>query len=104
MQYEYCLPSYRKRGYYRGIKQRVLLDIQLPQKFRTVDLRRCHEMAVERNEKFTEDAGMIVQYLSKPVHVLKGSEINKKITTPLDIKMSEFLYDEMLASKRGGAK
>lgn len=86
------------------LERESLLDIQLPQKFRTEDLRRCHEMAVERNEKFTEDAGMIVHYLGKPVHVLKGSEINKKITTPLDIKISEILYDEMLMRNRGGAK
>ena len=86
------------------LKRETLLNIQLPQKFRTDDLRKCHELARQMNDKFTEDAGMIVKYLGKPVNVLRGSEINKKITTPLDVKISEILYDEMLARKRGGVK
>lgn len=74
-----------------------LLNIQLPQKFRTETLKLAHRKAQKANDVFTEDASAVFHY-GDVVEYITGSDQNFKITTKLDVQMAEFLLigDESL--------
>ena len=60
---------------------------QTPQAFRTELLVRAHQRA--RAEGFTgTDDCMLVERLGFPVHVIEGSDMNIKITTPADLLLA----------------
>ena len=73
-----------------------LVNIQLPQKFSKKDLIECHNLAIQENKQFTEDAGMIYYYLKKPVYCLTGKSYNIKITEYIDSLFGEIIYQEDL--------
>jgi 2-C-methyl-D-erythritol 4-phosphate cytidylyltransferase len=80
-----------KEQHIGGILDRAsLLNIQLPQKFKTETLRNAHEQAVAAKETFTEDASAVFKYGGK-VSYVTGSERNFKITAKLDVDLAEFL-------------
>jgi len=67
-----------------------LLNIQLPQKFKTETLKIAHAKAQKSGEVFTEDASAVFHY-GNIVEYITGSDRNFKITTKLDVQMAEFL-------------
>ncbi len=77
------------------LKRDELVNIQLPQKFVKQDILKCHEKAIEDQQFFTEDAGMIKHYLDKDVYCLKGQAYNIKITEYFDLLFGEALYREI---------
>jgi len=66
--------------------------VQTPQGFDAALLRRAHAEAAGWNEAraaaVTDDA-MLAESLGVPVHVVEGSAMSLKITTPLDLLLAE---------------
>jgi 2-C-methyl-D-erythritol 4-phosphate cytidylyltransferase len=60
---------------------------QTPQAFRRELLTEAHRNALEKNITGTDDC-MLVELLGKPVHVIEGSDMNIKITTPADLEIA----------------
>ena len=71
-----------------------LVNIQLPQKFNKNDLLKCHELASAESKMFTEDSGMLLYYLKKPVYCLRGKSTNIKITEHIDLLFGETIFKE----------
>lgn len=73
-------------------------EVQMPQKYFTKLLIDCHEEAIKRNGNYTDDAQLVLSnchicnYNIIP-HVITGLEGNIKITTPLDLKIAEGIYN-----------
>ena len=72
-------------------------EVQMPQKYLTEMLFKCHEYAIKRNALYTDDSELVIcnsyscGYDIKP-KVIEGLEENIKITTPLDLKIAECIY------------
>jgi len=69
-----------------------VLCVQLPQIFNTVLLKRAHESG--RGKCYTDDSSTLFYELSITPIILEGLDENIKITTPLDIKIAEVIYNE----------
>ena len=63
----------------------ALWTVQTPQAFRAPLLRAAHARAYRDGAVGTDDA-MLVERLGQPVRVVRGSELNVKITTPGDLR------------------
>lgn len=69
-------------------------EVQMPQKFKTKLLMEAHEKAKEDHLiNFTDDAALIMECSDIKPKVLKGEQCNIKITTPLDLKIAEGIYE-----------
>ena len=73
-----------------------LLRCQTPQAFRLSVITRAHELALaDPDYEPTDDCGVVLRYLPDvPVHVVRGSERNLKITYPRDLAIARLLMDE----------
>ena len=65
-----------------------IFAIQTPQVFQTHTLVIAHRIARDENIWGTDDA-MLVEKTGRPVYVIRGSEENIKITTPIDLTIAE---------------
>jgi 2-C-methyl-D-erythritol 4-phosphate cytidylyltransferase len=75
------------------IDRDILVNVQLPQVFNTDILKKAHYKALEKD--YSDDSSLVWSELGiKPIFI-KGLEENIKITTPIDIKVSEVLYEEL---------
>lgn len=74
-----------------------LVNVQLPQKFNTIKLRKAFEKAIADRKEFTEDSSLFYTYQSdEVVKILKGSEYNVKVTYPIDFLIGETIYKEYI--------
>ncbi|NLE03550.1 MAG: NTP transferase domain-containing protein [Crenarchaeota archaeon] len=78
------------------LERKELINVQLPQKFNKALLLACHEKSILNGENFTEDASLIYHYTNQKIKILKGSENNIKITTPLDLVLAESIYKDLV--------
>jgi len=69
-----------------------LYYIQTPQAFRYDILKNAHEK-VKAEINITDDASL-VEMMGQKVKIIDGDYENIKITTPIDLKMAEFLLSE----------
>jgi 2-C-methyl-D-erythritol 4-phosphate cytidylyltransferase/2-C-methyl-D-erythritol 2,4-cyclodiphosphate synthase len=76
-----------------------LWSIQTPQGFRTKLLKEAHQK-FEKNDDFTDDAGM-VEALGQTVHMVRGSRMNFKITTEDDFIMAKQLVAARFETRTG---
>lgn len=67
--------------------------IQTPQAFSTEILRKAHECARREGWPEATDDAALVEKLGVPVKIVRGSERNIKVTTPLDLEMVRFLLE-----------
>jgi 2-C-methyl-D-erythritol 4-phosphate cytidylyltransferase len=81
-------------------KREEFLRGQTPQTFRYDLIVRAHREAKERGFTLTDDCGLIIA-IGEKVAVVKGSEENLKITTPLDLKVAEALLAIREKVKKG---
>lgn len=82
------------------VKRDYIKVVQLPQKFNTHELRVCHKRAIMDGKRdFTDDSSMMWYYGQK-INFIEGLEENVKITTPLDVKIAEVLYEENSRNNR----
>lgn len=72
------------------IERDSIINVQLPQKFKYDNLKEAHLIAKENGKFYTEDATLVYD-AGFPVHYLSGNENNIKVTSKLDIVISEFL-------------
>jgi len=72
-----------RRFYWRG---------QTPQGFHTSVIKKAHEKAIKENFQATDDCGLVLRYNLASVYVVKGEEENIKITTPLDIYITDKIF------------
>ena len=73
-------------------RRKTLWQIQTPQVFKTALLKKAYQKAGREGFIGTDDASL-VEWLGKPVKVVKGSVNNIKITYPQDLKWAELLIE-----------
>jgi 2-C-methyl-D-erythritol 4-phosphate cytidylyltransferase len=74
------------------LSRQKLVNVQLPQKFATADLKKAHAQAHAAGKSYTEDASMVFE-CGLPVSITTGSERNFKITTPEDLLIANLIAD-----------
>lgn len=78
-----------------------LVNVQLPQKFRTKEILESHIKAEEENRAFTEDASLLFYYNPEvKIKIIKGKDYNIKITTRMDMLTGEIIYDEFFRRRK----
>ena len=67
---------------------------QTPQAFRLSTIRHAYELAAaDPHFKATDDCSVVLRYLpSVPIHVVPGDEYNMKVTHPLDVFLTDKLF------------
>lgn len=73
--------------------------IQLPQVFDTQALKTAHESAKGKN--YTDDSSLFFYESGTAPVFIEGTNENIKITTPIDIKLAEVIYNEACIDNRG---
>lgn len=74
-------------------QRKYMMRGQTPQAFHVELLRKAHSLAEsDRQNEFTDDCGLILQYALSEVYVVQGEERNIKITYPEDIFMADKLF------------
>ena len=68
-------------------------EVQMPQKYKTSILRTAHYKT--RIENASDDAALVIETLGLFPTIIEGIEQNIKITTPLDLKIANAIYDEV---------
>ncbi len=81
-------------------KREEFLRGQTPQTFRYDLIIKAHARAMEKGLNLTDDCGLVVA-MGEKVAVVKGSEENLKITTPLDLRVAEALLAIREKVKKG---
>ena len=66
-------------------------EIQMPQKYETRLLRQAHNLAFHND--YTDDAALVIDMTEVTPVIVPGMEENIKITTPLDLKIAEAIYN-----------
>ncbi|WP_052851035.1 bifunctional cytidylyltransferase/SDR family oxidoreductase [Streptomyces avicenniae] len=67
---------------------------QTPQAFRLSTIRRAYEVAAgDPNFQATDDCSVVLKYLPDvPIHVVPGDEFNMKVTQPVDVFITDKLF------------
>ncbi|MEO5501172.1 MAG: 2-C-methyl-D-erythritol 4-phosphate cytidylyltransferase [Ginsengibacter sp.] len=88
-----CKDSLRiiKKNENKSISRDVVRLIQTPQTFHSKILIPAYK--IDHKSQFTDDAGVVEAYGVK-VHLVEGEEFNFKITTPLDLKLAEYIIEQ----------
>jgi 2-C-methyl-D-erythritol 4-phosphate cytidylyltransferase len=74
-------------------------NVQLPQKFNRVLLTDAHGQ--RWGENFSDDASLVSDFKKDcEITFIDGSDANIKITSPLDVRIAEVLYEEFSGSYR----
>ncbi len=68
---------------------------QTPQGFEVKLLKQCHEKGSQLGWSVTDDAALF-EKCDIPVLIVKGEETNLKLTTPVDLAISEFILRQRL--------
>lgn len=78
-----------------------LINVQLPQKFRTNLLLESHRYAKEDSRIFTEDSSMVYHYFpDERIVICPGMEYNIKLTTRQDMITGEIIYQEVFCKRK----
>ena len=85
-----------------GILDRsILVNVQLPQKFKTSLILNAHLKAEREGAFFTEDASLLFYYCPEvKIKIVKGKEYNIKVTTHIDMLAGEIIYDEIFRRRK----
>lgn len=77
------------------IDREICGEVQMPQKYKTSFLIDNHEKAIEdKLFLFSDDLALIMYYNNLCIpKIIKGEQQNIKITTPLDLKIAEGIYE-----------
>ena len=76
-------------------KRSCLKRVQTPQSFRVELIKKAHKMAQdEQDTDFTDDCGLILKYNLAQIHIVKGDEINLKITQKSDLEIINNLNEK----------
>ncbi|NEP47283.1 MAG: hypothetical protein F6K35_52120, partial [Okeania sp. SIO2H7] len=83
--------------------RRNLWAAQTPQGFEVKLLKECHEKGHQLGWEVTDDAALF-EKCGLPVKVVAGEETNLKVTTPVDLRVAEFILTEALKKEEGRSK
>ena len=74
----------------KSIPQRKFLRrVQTPQCFDLNIIKKAHELASKREDlSFTDDCGLVYEFGLAKVKLIQGSDLNIKITYPVDVKIA----------------
>ncbi|MFZ5572605.1 MAG: 2-C-methyl-D-erythritol 4-phosphate cytidylyltransferase [Thermodesulfobacteriota bacterium] len=75
----------------RTIDRNGIWMAQTPQAFQYDLIQKAHEAAKQEGFEGTDDASLL-ERLGHPVHIIPGSRVNIKITTPEDLTLAEVLF------------
>ncbi|NEP90246.1 MAG: 2-C-methyl-D-erythritol 4-phosphate cytidylyltransferase [Okeania sp. SIO2C2] len=75
--------------------RRNLWAAQTPQGFEVKLLKECHKKGRQLGWEVTDDAALF-EKCGLPVKVVAGEETNLKVTTPVDLRVAEFILTEAL--------
>ncbi len=91
-----CKDSLRviKKDENKAINRETVRLIQTPQTFHSKILIPAYK--IDHKSQFTDDATVVEAYGLK-VHLVEGEEYNFKITTPLDLKLAEYIIEQRKA-------
>ena len=81
------------------LERQDLVNVQLPQKFARAELLAAHEQALADGHLSTEDASLLFDYSQSHIAILPGSEVNIKITHPVDLIVGEAIYEQYVLGK-----
>ncbi len=73
--------------------RRHLWAAQTPQGFDVKLLKECHEKGRQLGWEVTDDAALF-EKCGLPVKIVEGEETNLKVTTPVDLRVAEFILTE----------
>lgn len=76
--------------------RKYLWAAQTPQGFDVQLLKQCHEKGRHLRWEVTDDAALF-EKCGFPVLIVEGEETNLKVTTPVDLAISEFIMRQRLA-------
>ncbi|NET46018.1 2-C-methyl-D-erythritol 4-phosphate cytidylyltransferase [Okeania sp. SIO2B3] len=83
--------------------RRNLWAAQTPQGFEVKLLKECHEKGRQLGWEVTDDAALF-EKCGLPVKVVAGEETNLKVTTPVDLRVAEFILAQALKKEEGRSK
>lgn len=66
---------------------------QTPQGFEVKLLKQCHDTGLSQGWAVTDDAALF-EMCGLPVRIVEGEETNLKVTTPVDLRVAEFILRE----------
>ncbi|WP_413161330.1 2-C-methyl-D-erythritol 4-phosphate cytidylyltransferase [Capilliphycus salinus ALCB114379] len=66
---------------------------QTPQGFEVKLLKQCHDTGLSQGWAVTDDAALF-EKCGLPVRIVEGEETNLKVTTPVDLRVAEFILRE----------
>ena len=91
-----CKDSLRiiKKNENKSISRDAVRLIQTPQTFHSKLLIPAYK--IEHKSQFTDDAA-VVEAFGLKVHLVEGEEFNFKVTTPLDLKLAEYIIEQRTA-------
>jgi 2-C-methyl-D-erythritol 4-phosphate cytidylyltransferase len=69
---------------------------QTPQGFQVNLLKQCHDQGKNLGWEVTDDAALF-EKCGLPVKIVEGEETNLKVTTPVDLKIAEFILNPTMA-------
>ncbi|MGD1804946.1 2-C-methyl-D-erythritol 4-phosphate cytidylyltransferase [Dapis sp. BLCC M126] len=78
--------------------RRNLWAAQTPQGFEVNLLKECHEKGRQLGWEVTDDAALF-EKCGLPVKIVEGEETNLKVTTPVDLRVAEFILMEAERSR-----
>lgn len=71
-------------------------EVQMPQKYSYDLLHTAHEIAKKKKlSNFTDDAHLVIEIISECPYIIRGEEVNIKITTPLDLKIANIILSDL---------
>lgn len=78
-----------------------LINVQLPQKFKTKAILEAHTKAEKDETTFTEDASLLYKYNPEvQIKIIPGKDYNIKITSHIDMLTGEIIYDEIFRGRK----
>ena len=79
--------------------RRNLWAAQTPQGFEVNLLKECHDKGRQLGWEVTDDAALF-EKCGLPVKIVEGEETNLKVTTPVDLRVAEFILMEAERSRK----
>ncbi len=73
--------------------RKQLWAAQTPQGFEVKLLKQCHDRGQSQGWAVTDDAALF-EKCGLPVRIVEGEETNLKVTTPVDLRVAEFILRE----------
>jgi 2-C-methyl-D-erythritol 4-phosphate cytidylyltransferase len=75
------------------VSREGLTMAQTPQGFRISLIKQAHHLARLNGWQATDDASLVERSGAAPVHTISGSPLNIKVTTTVDLRWAEALFD-----------